>query len=94
MSSNRKIMLIAAAVGVPVVLYLAFVVFGVQTLFIDDKVDEAAPQFESGASSAEPATGAETSSENVPGTVVVAETESSGENAQQSDGADEEAMTE
>ncbi len=48
-------MLIAAAVGVPVVLYLAFVVFGVQTLFIDNKVDEAAPQFDSGASSAEPA---------------------------------------
>ncbi|MFV1989777.1 MAG: DM13 domain-containing protein [Acidimicrobiales bacterium] len=46
MSSQRKILLIAAAVGIPVVLYLAFVTFGVQTLFIDDKVNEAGPQFD------------------------------------------------
>lgn len=36
---------LAAAVGLVLVAVLAFGVFGVQTLFIDDEVDEAAPVF-------------------------------------------------
>jgi hypothetical protein len=63
--SHLKIILPIAAVVVAAVAYLAFGVFGVQYLFIDDKVDEAAPVFDSGeaadpvaiaAGSSEPAT--------------------------------------
>ena len=46
--SHLKIILPIAAVVVAAVAYLAFGVFGVQFLFIDDKVDEAAPVFDSG----------------------------------------------
>lgn len=49
--SRGKIAAIAAVIGIPVVAYLAFGVFGVHTLFIDDTVDEAGPIF---ASAAEP----------------------------------------
>jgi hypothetical protein len=47
--NNVKIVVPATIVFVVVVAYLAFGVFGIQTLFIDDKVDEAAPVFDSGA---------------------------------------------
>ncbi len=39
----------AAAAGVGVVCYLAFAVFGIHTLFIDDEANEAVPVFDSGA---------------------------------------------
>jgi len=50
MSSPTRIrtwMLIAGALLVSTVAYLAFAVFGVHTLFLDDEVDEAAPVFDS-----------------------------------------------
>jgi hypothetical protein len=37
-------------VAIAIVAWLAFAVFGIHTLFIDDKVSEAGPEFESGAS--------------------------------------------
>lgn len=46
---HLKIVIPAVVVVVGVVAYLAFGVFGVQFLFIDDEVDEAAPVFASGA---------------------------------------------
>lgn len=46
---NLKFLLPAAVVCVGAFAYLAFAVFGVHTLFIDDKVDEAGPVFSSGA---------------------------------------------
>jgi hypothetical protein len=45
---NLKIILPVSAVVVVGVAYLAFGVFGVHTLFIDDKVDESGPVFDSG----------------------------------------------
>jgi hypothetical protein len=45
---NLKIVLPLAAVALVGVAFLAFGVFGVQTLFFDDKVDEAGPVFDSG----------------------------------------------
>ena len=45
---NLKIVLPVTAVVLVGVGFLAFGVFGVHTLFIDDKVDEAAPVFDSG----------------------------------------------
>jgi hypothetical protein len=53
---HLKILIPAAVVVVGLVAYLAFGVFGVQFLFIDDKVDEAAPVFASGASADESTT--------------------------------------
>ncbi len=50
--SHLAIVLAAVLVVVGLLAYLAFGVFGVQFLFIDDKVDEAAPVFESGAGAA------------------------------------------
>lgn len=47
--SNLKIVLPVTVVVLAAAAYLAFGVFGVQFLFIDDKVDEAAPVFDSGA---------------------------------------------
>ena len=56
---NLKIILPVSAVVVVGVAYLAFGVFGVHTLFIDDKVDESGPVFDSGvASAAAPVTSA------------------------------------
>lgn len=46
---NLKILLPTTVVGLGVVAYLAFAVFGIHTLFVDDKVDEAGPIFASGA---------------------------------------------
>jgi len=46
---NLKIMVPLAVAAVALVAYLAFAVFGVHTLFIDDKVDDAGPTFDSGA---------------------------------------------
>jgi len=46
---HLKIVIPAAVVVVGLVAYLAFGIFGVQFLFIDDEVDEAAPVFASGA---------------------------------------------
>ena len=46
--SNLKIVLPVTAAGVAVLAYLAFAVFGVHTLFVDDVVDEAGPVFDSG----------------------------------------------
>ncbi|MEL7209333.1 MAG: DM13 domain-containing protein [Actinomycetota bacterium] len=40
---HKLVVGIGGAVGVAVVAYLAFAVFGVHTLFVDDKVDEANP---------------------------------------------------
>ena len=44
---TRTWMLIASALLVGTVAYLAFAVFGIHTLFLDDEVDEAAPVFDS-----------------------------------------------
>jgi len=44
----------AAAVGGALVVWLAIAVFGIHTLFIDDKVDEAGPVFASGVTGGEP----------------------------------------
>lgn len=49
---RRPLLIGGALVGVVVVAVLAFGVFGVQTLFIDDTVEEAGPVFDSGASAA------------------------------------------
>jgi hypothetical protein len=49
---NLKIVLSLSAVLLLGVAYLAFAVFGVHTLFIDDKVDEDGPVFASGAAAA------------------------------------------
>jgi hypothetical protein len=49
---NLKIILPVTAVVVVGVAYLAFGVFGVHTLFIDDKVDESGPVFDSGVAAA------------------------------------------
>ena len=57
--SHLKIVIPAAVAVVAVGAYVAFGVFGVQFLFIDDTVDEAAPVFDSGAG-AEPAAVTET----------------------------------
>lgn len=46
--NNLKIAVPVAVVGAVVLAYVAFGVFGVHTLFIDDVVDEAAPVFDSG----------------------------------------------
>lgn len=51
---NLKIILPVSAVVVVGVAYLAFGVFGVHTLFIDDKVDESGPVFDSGVAAAAP----------------------------------------
>lgn len=48
-SPKTPLLAVGALVGLGVVLFLAFGVFGVHTLFIDDKVDEAGPVFASGA---------------------------------------------
>ncbi len=47
---NLKIILPVGAVAIAGLAFLAFGVFGVHTLFIDDKVDEAGPVFDSGVS--------------------------------------------
>jgi hypothetical protein len=49
---NLKIVLPVTALGVVAVAVLAFGVFGVHTLFIDDKVDEDGPVFDSGVAAA------------------------------------------
>ena len=46
-SNKRRNLLIAGAIGIPVIVYLAVAVFGVQTLFIDKTVDETGPVFAS-----------------------------------------------
>ena len=46
---NRPLIAALAAVGLAIVAFLAFGVFGIHTLFIDDKVNEAGPVFASGA---------------------------------------------
>ncbi|HSM65990.1 MAG TPA: hypothetical protein VK860_06780, partial [Ilumatobacteraceae bacterium] len=46
--NHLKIVLPATAVVIAGVAYLAFGIFGVHTLFIDDKVDDAGPVFDSG----------------------------------------------
>ena len=50
LSRNWKILAPIGVVGGIVVAYLAFAVFGIHTLFIDDKVNEEGPVFASGAS--------------------------------------------
>ena len=47
--NNRPLLTGIAAVGLAVIAFLAFFVFGVHTLFIDDEVNEAGPVFSSGA---------------------------------------------
>jgi hypothetical protein len=51
---NLKVLLPVAAIAVVGVAYLAFGVFGVHTLFIDDTVDEDGPVFDSGVAAAAP----------------------------------------
>jgi len=48
--ANRTIAGIGTVLGVAVIAYLAFGVFGVQTLFTDDVADESGPVFDSGLS--------------------------------------------
>lgn len=49
---NLKVVLPVSAVAVVAVAFVAFGVFGVHTLFIDDKVDEDGPVFDSGVAAA------------------------------------------
>jgi hypothetical protein len=49
---NLKIVLPLAVVGLVAVAVLAFGVFGVHTLFLDDEVDESGPVFDSGVAAA------------------------------------------
>jgi hypothetical protein len=49
---NLKIVLPVTAIAVGAVAFLAFGVFGVHTLFIDDRVDEDGPVFDSGVAAA------------------------------------------
>jgi len=44
---KRNVLIASGVAGVAVAAYLAFGVFGVQTLFIDDEVNEAGPVFDS-----------------------------------------------
>ena len=46
--NNLKIVIPATAVALGAIAFLAFGVFGVHTLFVDDTVDEAGPLFDSG----------------------------------------------
>jgi len=46
---NRPAAIAVLVVGAAVVAYLAFAIFGIHTLFIDDEVSEAGPVFASGA---------------------------------------------
>lgn len=48
--SHLKVVIPAGIVGAAVLAFLAFGVFGVHTLFVDDVVDEAGPVFDSGLS--------------------------------------------
>jgi len=57
--NNLKIAIPGAIVGLGVLAFLAVVVFGVHTKFVDDKVSEDAPVFASGAVGSEPVTAAE-----------------------------------
>ncbi|BAN04468.1 DM13 domain-containing protein [Ilumatobacter coccineus] len=50
--NNLKVAVPGAVVGLAVVAYLAFGVFGIHTKFIDDEVSEDVPVFDSGAASA------------------------------------------
>ncbi len=49
---NLKVVFPVATVALVAVAYLAFGIFGVHTLFIDDKVDEDGPLFDSGVAAA------------------------------------------
>jgi hypothetical protein len=49
---NLRVVLPVSAVGVVAIAFLAFGVFGVHTLFVDDRVDEDGPVFESGVAAA------------------------------------------
>ena len=51
--NNLKIVLPVTLVALAGVAYVAFGIFGVHTLFIDDKVDDAGPVFDSGVAAAE-----------------------------------------
>lgn len=59
---------VAGVVGVGVLAWLAFGYFGVQTLWVDDEVDEAGPTFESGATVDAEADGDTTDSATAPST--------------------------
>ena len=63
--SRRGLVIGLLVAGAAVVAVLAFGVFGVQALFIDDEVDEAGPTFRSGATSTQPTT---TPPQDAPGT--------------------------
>lgn len=47
---NKKVVAGGGVIGVALLAYLAFGVFGIHTAFIDDEVSEAVPVFDSGAS--------------------------------------------
>lgn len=47
---NKKVVAGGGVIGVALLAYLAFGVFGIHTAFIDDEVSEAGPVFDSGAS--------------------------------------------
>ncbi len=67
--TNRKLLIPALVVGVAVIAFLAFGVFGVHTLFIDDEVSEAAPDFMTAAEAPDDtAAGEVTTDESGPGT--------------------------
>lgn len=51
LTNNRGIAVGAGVVGLAVVAFLAFGVFGIHTAFIDDEVSESGPVFDSGAAS-------------------------------------------
>jgi len=71
----RTWMLIAGALLVSTVAYLAFAVFGIHTLFLDDEVDEAAPVFESSLSPSGQASDVTTTEQTAEIDQVIIETE-------------------
>jgi hypothetical protein len=50
LAKNKKVVAGGGVIGVALLAYLAFGVFGIHTAFIDDEVSEAGPVFDSGAS--------------------------------------------
>jgi len=70
---KRNVLIASGVAGVAVAAYLAFGVFGVQTLFIDDEVDEAGPVFDSLVETDEPTVSSSAATEGAPETTEAAD---------------------
>jgi hypothetical protein len=74
---NALALSVAAVAGLGVLAWVAFGYFGIQTLWVDDEVDEAGPAFESGAT-ADPAPADATDEPATPADVPVVQTVATG----------------